>query len=261
MSTERAPSISAFVVCCNERDNIARCLKSILWCDEIIVIDSGSTDGTVEICKSFPVTLIQRPWPGYVEQKRFGLKQCTSDWVLNIDADEEVSPALRDEVQSTIRDDGNHLAGYEVPRVVFHLGKWWRKGGWHPEFRLRLMRREAASWDGDDPHEHAVVNGAVGRLQEELRHFTYRDIEDQVRSLNVLSSAAAKSLLKKGIRVSLVAVLLRPPIRFLKFYFVRQGFREGVPGLLVAVLDAVYVFLKYAKAYSAQRFGVGLPPT
>lgn len=253
---KRLRTVSAFVVCCNEEQNIRRCLESIKWCDEIVVVDSGSTDQTLAICNEYSAKVFRRPWPGFVEQKRFALQQCSSDWVLNIDADEEISPELRQEIEEILSDNSagdRSCVGYYLPRVVFHLGRWWRKGGWHPEYRLRFSRRANTSWGGDDPHEKALVDGPTKRLHGELRHYTYTSLSDQVRSLNSHSSTAARSLCDNGVRFSLAALLLRPLSRFARFYLLKKGYREGLAGLIVGILEAYYVFLKYAKLWELEQ--------
>ena len=242
-------SITAFVVCCNEAKHIRRCLESIKWCHEIVVVDSGSTDGTLDICREYTSRIFQRPWPGFVEQKRYALAQCRSDWVLNIDADEEVSPELKDEILSALSRKPQDVAGFYLPRVVFYLGRWWRKGGWYPEFRLRLCKRAVTSWGGSDPHEKAIVQGPTTRLRGELRHFTYDSLSDQLVSINSLSSSAAKSLHANRCSVGLVSTIMRPMARFLKFYVLKRGYREGKAGFVVACLEAVYVLVKYFKLW------------
>jgi len=250
------PKISAFIICLNEEKNIRRALDSVKWCDEIVIIDSGSTDETLSICREYTDKIHSRAWPGYVEQKRFGLSQCTSEWVLNLDADEEVSPELRDEIVTALNSRQSinaEVNGFKLLRVVFYLGRWWRKGGWQNEYRLRVVRREFAAWGGEDPHEHATVQGKVLKLKGELRHYTYKDIAGHVQSLNSLSSAAAMSMFAKGKRASAIKILLNPCARFIKFYLIKKGFREGRAGLIVAHLEAYYVFLKYVKLWELWR--------
>ena len=248
--------ISAFVVCKNEAASIERCLASLSWCDEIVVVDSGSTDATLDICRSRGCRMAHRDWTGYVEQKAHALSLCTQPWILNLDADEEVSPELRDEILTMLGLDARgdvREDGFELLRVVFYLGRWWRKGGWHPERRLRLARRDRVTWHGEEPHEHARVRGAAGRMRGELRHYTYRDISDHLARLNAHSSAAARALHAKGVRAGLVDLLLKPKARFFKFYLLRRGFREGLSGLLVAGMEAFYVYLKYFKLWEIGR--------
>jgi len=248
--------ISAFIVCKNEAATMARCLSSLAWCDEIVVVDSGSTDSTLEICAQHNCRATHRDWSGYVEQKAHALSLCTRPWILNLDADEEVSPELRTEIQDMLARDAHGEVredGFELLRVVFYLGRWWRHGGWHPERRLRLARRDKVTWHGEEPHEHARVPGAVSRMSGELRHYTYRDIADHVSRLNAHSSAAARSLHSKGKRARLTDLLFKPKARFLKFYVLRRGYREGLPGFLVACMEAVYVYFKYFKLWELNR--------
>ena len=255
MTTPSRSSISAFIVCCNEERQIRRCLESVAWCDEIIIVDSGSTDATLSICREFTHKITHQAWQGYVKQKRFALEQCSKDWVLNVDADEEVSDELRQEILDILAKDKvenpSPINGYYLNRVVFFLERWWRKGGWHPEYRLRFCRRAATTWGGEDPHEKASVTGATARCASELHHYSFTDLSDYVRRMNTLSSNATKSLLNRGVRPSLIAIIFRPLARFFKFYISRKGYREGVAGLVVATVEATSVFLKYAKVWEA----------
>jgi glycosyltransferase involved in cell wall biosynthesis len=247
--------ISAFIVCCNEERQIRRCLESVKWCDEIIVVDSGSTDGTLEICREYNTKISYKEWKGYVEQKRHALSLCSGEWVLNLDADEEVSIELADELKAIAAQDAlgeiQHN-GYQINRVVFFLNRWWRKGGWYPEYRLRFCRRSATTWGGEDPHEKATVTGSVARCQGELRHYSFTDLSDYVRRLNTLSSNATNTLKGRGTRFSLAHLLLRPLARFFKFYVIKRGYREGVAGLIVAIIEAYGVALKYAKLWESR---------
>jgi glycosyltransferase involved in cell wall biosynthesis len=250
--------ISAFIVCKNEAASIERCLESISWCDEIVIVDSGSTDATLEICARHNGRIFHREWTGYVDQKSHALSLCTRPWILNLDGDEEVSPELRDEIRAMLESDAAGRVredGFELLRVVFYLGRWWRKGGWHPERRLRLARRERVTWHGEEPHEHARVQGSVSCMRGELRHYTYRDIADHVARLNAHSSSAARALHAKGLRAGFVDLFLKPKARFFKFFVLRRGYREGLPGLLVACMEAFYVYLKYFKLWELGRKG------
>ena len=238
------PTISAFVVCCNEERQIRRCLESLRWCDEVLIVDSGSTDQTLAICREFTANIAQRAWTGYRDQKAFALAQCKSEWVINLDADEEVSPELRSEIETRLSaPDINEISGFELSRVVVYLGTVWNKGGWFPEYRLRLLRRSDAKWGGEEPHERAVVSGSVARLQSPLFHYTHSGFEDHVSTLNRFSTIAAEGLFKRGVQVSVASLVVRPVTRFLKFYVVRRGYREGLFGFIVACLEALYVLL------------------
>ncbi len=243
----KRPEISAIVVCFNEEDRIGECLKGLQWCDEIVVVDSFSTDRTVEICRQYTDRVIQRRWAGYRDQKSFAHSQATKEWVILVDADERVTPELRDEIQSTLAGDGDAYDAYLVPRLVYYLARWWWRGGWYPDYDIRLFRRDRATWGGLDPHERILVRGKVGRLKNPLRHFSYRDISDHLQRINRFTTIGAGELKKTGRRWRLTDSLVRPPFRFFRFYILKRGFLEGFPGFFVAATAAVYVFLRYAK--------------
>ena len=247
--------ISVFIICFNESKRIRRCLESVKWCDEIVIIDSGSTDNTLAICREYTDRIFVREWPGYVEQKCFGLSQCRHEWVLNLDADEEVSEGLRDEIVSKVLSADSKIGqinGFYLSRIVFYLNRWWRRGGWFPEYRLRLCRRSVTKWGGENPHEKAIVEGPTHKLEGELFHYTYDSISDHILRLNRYSSTAAESMHRRGKRATPLNLVFNPVTRFLKFYFVKKGFREGVPGLLVAFLEGYYVLLKYIKLWELE---------
>ena len=154
-------TISAIVVCFNEEKNIGECLESLRWCDEIVVVDAFSTDRTLEICRRYTDRVIQRAWAGYRDQKAFAHSQATKDWVILVDSDERVTPELRSEIDDALARDGGRYAGYAVPRLVFFLKRWWRRGGWYPDYDVRLFRRDRATWGGFDPHEKIIVDGKI----------------------------------------------------------------------------------------------------
>jgi glycosyltransferase involved in cell wall biosynthesis len=249
--------ISAFIVCCNEERQIRRCLESVTWCDEIIVVDSGSTDATLAICQEYTTKVFYHPWQGYVGQKQHALSLCSGDWVLNLDADEEVSKELANELRDLANRNGAGCNGYFLNRVVFFLNRWWRKGGWYPEYRLRFCRRIATTWGGSEPHEKASVDGATARCNGELFHYSFSDLADYVRRSNTLSSNATGTLLTKGATFSLSMLVVRPIARFVKFYIFKRGFREGIAGFIVAVIEAYSVLLKYSKLWEAQEVQSG----
>jgi glycosyltransferase involved in cell wall biosynthesis len=236
--------ISCFIICQDEGNDIVKCLESVSWCDEIVVVDGGSADGTPELCKRYTDRVFHNPWPGYVEQKKFGFALTTQPWVLNVDADERVSPGLREEITKLLHDPPVGVHGFYVRRLVYYLGRWWRRGPWYPGYRLRLVRRSRASWGGTDPHDLAIVRGKTRRLREPLLHYTYRDIFDHLASVNRLTDVAAGS---KTSRPSGFAVMMRPAWRFAWTYTFAGGFREGFAGLFVCMTAAFYVFLRLAK--------------
>ncbi len=259
-AASRAP-ITAFVVSFNEEEDIEACLESLSFCDEVIVIDSHSTDATPELCRTAGAKLIQRDWPGYVKQKAFGLAESSHQWVLNLDADERVSPELQKSIIEVLeKEHENEVAGvprayngYQMNRVVYFLGRWWRSGGWYPEYRVRFLRKDCTTWGGSDPHEKPIVSGRIGRLDGELEHYTYRSLAEQIEQLHRFSSIVAEQEYRAGKRAGLRLLLLNPILRMLKFYVVKRGFVEGVAGLVVAINEGFYTFMKYAKLWELEH--------
>jgi glycosyltransferase involved in cell wall biosynthesis len=243
--------VSCTIICCDEEKNIRAALESVKWCDEIIIVDSFSSDCTLEICREYTGRIYQRPWPGFVEQKAFALDQARFPWVLNLDADERVSLDLRREIEAVLR--APRADGYYIPRLVYYLGRWWRRGGWYPDYRLRLFRRDKAVWGGVDPHEKVILHGRKLRLRSPLLHYTYRDISDHLATINGFTGVAARELLLRGRTASYADLVLRPLWRFLRFYVLRLGFTEGFAGLFVAQTAALYVFAKYAKLWQVTQ--------
>lgn len=244
---EGRPEISAIVVCYNEEDNIGDCLASLAWCDEIVVVDSFSTDRTVEICRRYTDRVIQRPWVGYRDQKAFAHSQATKEWVFLVDSDERVPPELREEIGDALIRFGSSYNGFLVPRLVYYLGKWWRRGGWYPDYDVRIFRRDRATWAGSDPHEQILVDGHVRRLRRPLHHYSYKDISDHIKRINHFTTVSSGELRKRGKRWKWTDSLCRPAMRFFYSYVWKRGFLEGFPGFFTAVTAAVYVFLRYAK--------------
>src|SRR6266446_10404587 len=226
----RAP-LSCTIICYDEEEGIRAALESVKWCDEIVVVDSFSTDRTVEICREYTDRIFQREWPGFVEQKAFALEQTRCAWVLNLDADERVSPELRREIEGVLRSPD--ADGYYVPRLVHYLGRWWYRGGWYPDYRLRLFRRVRVRWGGVNPHEKVLIEGRTRRLSGSLLHFTYADVSAHLLTVNRLTDISSVEALKRG-RVSAARLLLRPTWRFLRSLFIDRGILEGWPGLFVA---------------------------
>jgi len=252
MAASLSLSTSAIVVCFNEEDRIEDCLKSLAWCDEIVVVDSYSTDKTPEICRRYTEKFIQRQWAGYRDQKAYAHSLATMEWVLLVDSDERVSDELRREITEVLAGDKGEFAGYAIPRLVHYLGRWWRRGGWYPDYDVRLFRRKQASWGGAEPHEKIIVDGKVRRLQHPLHHFTYRSIDDHINRINRFTTVSSAELKKAGGRWRLSDALLRPAVRFFRSYILKRGFMEGFAGFYVALTAAVYVFLKYAKLWELE---------
>ena len=236
------------MICQNEEELLAHCLESVAWCDEIVVVDGGSTDRTVEIARRFTERVIVNPWPGYVAQKQFALDVAGGDWVLNVDADERVTPELAAEIRGVLARLPARVAGFAIPRLVCYLGRWWFRGGWYPRRVVRLVRRADTHWGGRDPHERAEVAGDVLSLRWPLLHYTYADIADHLRSANKLTSVAAVQA-RLPRRVGAMRLVVEPAWRFVRSTLVRRGALDGVPGVFVAGTDAFYVFLRWAKVW------------
>ncbi len=247
--------LSVFIVTHNEEGNIRGCLESVAWAEEIIVVDSFSDDRTVDICREFTDKVIQRPWKGHVDQKSFALSRAQHEWVLLIDADERLSPGLIEVVKMEMSDDKGSWDGFFFPRRVYYLGRWIRHGEWYPEYRLRLFRKSKGAVVGEDPHDRVelVKGGRVKYLKEDLWHFTYKDIVHQVAQLNKFSSISAGEMAKRGRKFHLYQVLLRPLAAFVTGYILKRGFRDGIPGFIIAVVSSFHVFLKYSKLWELTR--------
>jgi glycosyltransferase involved in cell wall biosynthesis len=239
------PTISLAVITRDEEALIGQCLRSAAFCDELIVVDSCSTDRTVEIAKSMGAQIFTREFTGYVRQKQIALDHATSEWVLQLDADEQATADLAREIATAIGSP-NAADGYRIQRVLYHLGHYYTR----PIYRdrpLRLFRRTRGHIGGVDPHAKVVVDGTVGRLTAPILHFSYRDIADHVATINSLSTRAAAEIEPSALTV--MRMVTHPLWRFFNFYILRGGFRDGGRGLYAAMTAAFYVFLKYAKVY------------
>ncbi len=242
--------ISVCITAGNEEHNIRRCLESVKWASEIIVIDSFSTDRTPEICREYTDLVYQHRWLGYIGQKNLIKDLASGSWILFIDADEEISPELRDEILDEFRSGHNErYDGYEFPRMVRHLHRWIRHGDWYPDTKLRLFNKSRGRCGGREPHDRIEVDGRVKHLKNPMHHYTYTGIEDQISSMNKFSSITATGQFEDGRPVRLHDILTRPTLRFLRGYFIKRGFLDGIPGLIVAVSNAYGVFAKYAKLW------------
>jgi len=253
-----AQGLSVTIITRNEEERIRRCLEGVSWAQEIVVVDAESTDRTVEIVRAFTPKVFVRPWPGFSAQKNFAIAQATQPWILALDADEWVSPELREEIQAVLEADGP-LDGYYIPRKSFFLGRWIRHGTWFPDYQLRLFRRGRGAFQARSVHEAVEVKGRLGYLKTPLLHFSYHGIGDFVQRSNLYSSLAAQDLIRRGKRISLGDLLLRPLGRFCSMYFLHRGFLDGRHGLLLAILYSYYVFLRSAKAWEISR-GLAITP-
>jgi glycosyltransferase involved in cell wall biosynthesis len=241
-------SISVYMITYNNCRTIERCLKSLGWADELVIVDSFSTDGTYEICKRYTDRAYQREWKGHREQYQYAADLTTRDWVMFVDADEEVPPELVEEIRGELNGKAEGLDGFFIYRRTYYLGSWIRYGGWYPDGEIRLYRRDKGRWGGG-LHAKVWVDGKVGFLKNQYLHYTYRDISDQIQTIDRYSQIAVEDLAQSGEKFSLFKLLFHPPLRFIKEYLFKSGFRDGLPGLIIIVSTMFYVFIKYAKLW------------
>lgn len=242
------PGLSVAVVAKNEADRIERLLQSVAFADEVLVVDSGSTDGTQALCRRWGAAVIDHPWLGYAAQKQFALEQARGGWVLSLDADEALSEGLQAEVRTALEAAPPDVAGFSMPRLSYYLGRWIRHGGWYPDRKIRLVRRGRGRWGGVEPHDKLEVNGRVAELSQPILHAVYRNISDQLATIDRFSDIAAR---EKG-RASGLYVLVglgHAVGKFVECYLWKLGLLDGWAGLVIAMNSAWYVFLKHAKAW------------
>lgn len=238
--------ISATIISLNEADNIRDCLESLQFVDEIIVVDSGSTDRTEEICRSFPnVRFFHQSWLGYGKQKNYAANLAQYDWILNLDADERVSVPLRQSIEQTVFVD---FSAARMARENYFGDCWIKYCGWYPDYNTRLYNRRQCKFSERLVHETLECEGVIATLHGNLVHRSYRNISDYIQRMDRYSSLAAQELVSNGKTPGLIAMIVHSSAMFVKMYFLRRGFLQGGVGLLLSVLYAQYTFCKYAKA-------------
>ncbi|MDI6801157.1 MAG: glycosyltransferase family 2 protein [Thermodesulfovibrionales bacterium] len=249
--------VSVVIVARNEENNIGEALESIKDFEDIVVVDSFSEDNTIEMCRKYTSRIYQHEWQGYAKQKQMAVDYATKEWVLILDADERVTPELKKEIIEKITPNSEPqtlptpYCGFYIPRKNFFLGKWIRHSGWWPDHTLRLFRKDISYVEQREVHEKVVVNGPVGCLKGVLEHYTYRTVSDYIKKMERYSSLAAKEMLIKD-KIPSPSLLLfklvgNPFFTFMKMFFLKQGFRDGIHGFILAVFYSFYTFLKYAK--------------
>jgi glycosyltransferase involved in cell wall biosynthesis len=245
-------TLSVIIIVHNEEENLPRCLESVKWADEVIVVDSHSTDRTPQIARDHGCKYFDLDWQGFGAAKQAALDHATCDWVLSIDADEAVSNELRASITSAISGSSPYR-GYEMARLTDFLGKWIRHSGWYPDYILRLFRRDRGKFNQLVVHESIAVDGPIGRLKGDLLHFSYPNLEKYFAKSNRYTTLGAEEAFRLGKRGGVIQLLLKPPISFFKHYIQKAGFLDGLEGLLVSSLSAAAVFNKYAKLWHLQR--------
>lgn len=246
--------ISASIIVRNEEENVAALCETLDWADEIVIVDSDSTDRTVEIARRYTDKVFNRPFQGYKDKHEFADAQTTGDWIFWIDADERVTPELREAIEALRRRDPASLPdGFRIARRTHYQGRWILHSGWYPDYQMRLYRKSASYWDGVAPHETARVRGSIETLPGEFLHYTKRDLSEHHRVLDSYTSLAADYLFRQGKKARGVDLFVLPIAAFLRTYFFKHGFRDGLPGLIIAMFTAYSVFLKYAKLWEHHR--------
>jgi glycosyltransferase involved in cell wall biosynthesis len=238
--------LSVVIITLNEEKNIARCLKSVEGlADEVVVVDSFSTDKTKAICQEFGARFVEQKFLGYQDQKNFAHQLAQSDYVLSLDADEALSPELYEEIKKL----KNHFEfdGYEFSRLTNYNGHWVKHCGWYPDKKLRLVKKNKAKWAGGNIHEWLEVEGTVGQLNGDLYHYSFDTISSHVLQTNKFSTIDAQIHYAKGKRASVFKLVTRPPVQFFKDYFLKLGILDGQYGCIICFINALYVLLKYAK--------------
>lgn len=244
--TPMKPTLSVIIIVKNEEHDIRDCLQSVIWADEIIVLDSGSVDNTLSIAKEYTEKIYKSPdWQGFGIQKNRALAYATCDWVLSLDADERVSDALHLEIKKAIESSSSSI--YKLPRLSSYCGKFIRHSGWWPDYVARLFKRGEASFSNDLVHERLVFQGEAAQLSEPLHHVTYKDLDEVISKINHYSTLGARNSFQKGKRGSLTSAIAHGFWAFIRTYFFRAGFLDGSEGVMLAISNAEATYYRYLK--------------
>ncbi len=240
------PNLSAVVITRNEEANIERCLRSLRVADEIIVVDSGSTDRTVAMAESLGARVYTKLWTGYGPAKKEGVGRASGKWIISLDADEELSPELAEEIDGIIQRE-NEYDGYYIKRKTNFLGRWIYHCGWYPDYLLRLFKKANGDFNDSVVHEKVVLNGTAGYLKGEILHYSYKSIEQYFEKFNNYTTMGAEEAYKSGKSAEWYHIAFKPPVAFIKYYIMKLGFLDGLEGFIISVLSAAAVMVKYAK--------------
>jgi glycosyltransferase involved in cell wall biosynthesis len=240
--------ISACIISFNEEKKIEDCLKSLAnIADEIIVIDSNSTDNTVDIAKKYTDKVITQDFLGYIEQKNFAIKQAGYDWILSLDCDERLSPELQNAIINT-KDNIENFDAYKMPRKTFYVYRWLNYC-WYPDLKIRLFNKNTAYWGGTNPHDHIITSGKnIKRLNGDIYHYSFDSISEHLKTIDKFTEIGADELIKKNKSFNIVSPFTHATWTFIKLYFIKRGFMDGYAGITVSVLSFMHVFVKYSKA-------------
>jgi len=258
--------LSVVVTTYNEEKNISRCLASVKWADDIVLIDSFSTDRTIEIAKSFSVKIIQREYPGSSRQVEYGISQTTNNWIFVIDADEEFSDELRGEIESILSSDDLKFTSYDVPRQVYFLGRWIKYSGWYPDYQFRFFRKDSIYPVHAEVHGHFEPKSGRGKLKGLLYHYTYHTLYDYLKRINYYTSLHVSNKIseQKNKKVNWHHLVFHPIAAFLRLFISNKGYKDGFQGLVLSLFSSVYTMVLYAKIWEYQKCqeeNIELPPT
>jgi len=246
--------LSILILTYNSADTIETTLKSLRWCEKIVVVDSGSQDNTRDICRKFTSTIYEHPYSNYGDQLNWALDKIETEWVLVVDSDEELSSPLQEEIQELFRQGGPLLhRGYYLPRKSKFLGRWIEHSGWYPDYVLRLFKKEGVHYKKRKLGSSPLVDGVKGYLKGDLLHYPYRGLDDYLKKFQKYTQASAEEMYAQGRNATYFDLSLRPLLRFWKSYCWKRGFLDGFPGLILAVLSSYYVFMKYAKLWEMRK--------
>lgn len=245
--------VSATLIVCNEERDLPRALESLGWADEVVVVDSGSIDGTVTAARRLGAAVCHRDWSGFVDQKNFAVEKARHPWIFSLDADEVCSVELAAEIDRWRKSEENEPRGFRIPRRSSFLGRWIRHTDWSPDHQLRLFHRDSGRWAGGRVHESVRVDGEVGRLLGPILHYPYADLGEFIRKLDAYSRLAALDLRDRGRRATPWQLVFSPAAAFLKSYLLKRGILDGRPGLVVSGMSAVAKFCRYARLYELER--------
>lgn len=246
-------TLGVVTIVLNEEHNIAGCLESVQWADQLLVVDTGSVDGTMATARKFTDHVLSLPWQGYGATKNAALAHVTTDWVLWLDADERVPVELANDIKAIISVGKPAVDAYDVARRAYFLGRWIRHSGWYPGRVTRLFRKGKGRFTETRVHERLIVDGTTGSLSHDLLHFTDPNLYHYGWKFNRYTSLAAEDLHASGRSFSFSDLIFRPAFQFFKMFVVRRGVLDGMPGLILAMLSSAYVFVKYAKLWELQK--------
>lgn len=249
-----AVQISACIITFNEEDNILSCLECLDFAEEIILVDSGSTDNTLQLAKeNKKVKIYHRIFDNYINQKNYCMSLAQNEWIIAVDADERIPSELKQEILSIPESELTNLAGYYIPRLSFYLGKWIRHGGWYPNYQMRFFNRLKGKFSGLLVHETVSIDGQLGTLKNPLHHFPYQNISDHLKFIDRYSDLGSQEKFKAGKKSGVLFAIGKSIWKFIAMYFIRFGFLDGKEGLILAILGSYYNFLKYIKLYELNQ--------